>query len=30
MAKWPYNTDEWKAWLADKRASKNPPLPAAP
>jgi hypothetical protein len=30
MAKWLYNTPEWKQWLADVRAGKNPPLPAAP
>jgi WD40 repeat protein len=28
MAKWPYDKHEWKHWLADKRAGKNPPLPA--
>ena len=27
MEKWPYNTPEWKQWLADVRAGKNPPLP---
>jgi hypothetical protein len=27
MAKWPYDIAEWKQWLADKRAGKNPPLP---
>jgi WD40 repeat protein/signal transduction histidine kinase len=30
MAKWPYDTPEWKQWLSDVRAGKNPPLPAAP
>jgi WD40 repeat protein len=30
MEKWPYDTPEWKQWLADKRAGKNSPLPAAP
>ena len=30
MAKWPYDTPQWKQWLADKRAHKDPPLPAAP
>jgi hypothetical protein len=30
MEKWPYNTTEWKQWLADKRAGKNPLLPATP
>ena len=29
MEKWPYDTPEWKQWLTDKRAGKNPPLPAA-
>ena len=29
MEKWPYNTPDWKQWLADKRAGKNPQLPAA-
>ena len=29
MAKWPYGTPAWKQWLADKRAGRNPPLPAA-
>jgi WD40 repeat protein len=28
MAKWPYHTGEWKAWLRDTRAGKSPPLPA--
>jgi WD40 repeat protein len=28
--KWPYNAPVWKQWLADKRAGKNPPLPAEP
>ena len=28
-AKWPYDTPEWKQWLADTRAGKAPPLPAA-
>ena len=30
MEKWPYNTPEWKQWLADKRAGKTPPLPEGP
>jgi hypothetical protein len=30
MAKWPYDIVEWKQWLADKRAGKNPPLPPTP
>ena len=29
MAKWPYQTAAWKAWLADERAGKDPQLPAA-
>jgi hypothetical protein len=29
MAKWPYHTAAWKAWLTDARAGKNPPLPTA-
>jgi WD40 repeat protein/energy-coupling factor transporter ATP-binding protein EcfA2 len=29
MEKWPYDTLQWKQWLVDKRAGKNPPLPAA-
>jgi WD40 repeat protein len=28
LEKWPYNTDEWKQWLSDTRAGKNPSLPA--
>jgi len=28
MAKWPYHTAEWKAWLRDTRAGKTPALPA--
>jgi hypothetical protein len=28
MEKWPYDTPAWKQWLDDKRAGKNPPLPA--
>ena len=27
MEKWPYNTPEWKQWLADVRAGKHPQLP---
>ena len=27
MTKWPYDTPEWKQWLNDKRAGKNPLLP---
>jgi hypothetical protein len=30
MEKWPYNTPEWKQWLADTRAGNNPPLPDTP
>jgi hypothetical protein len=30
MEKWPYNSPGWKQWLINVRASKNPPLPAAP
>ena len=30
MQKWPYQTAEWKQWLADKRAGKNPPMPTGP
>jgi WD40 repeat protein len=29
MEKWPYDTPAWKQWLADVRAAKKPPLPAA-
>ena len=29
MAKWPYQTAAWKAWLTEQRAGKNPPLPTA-
>jgi len=29
MEKWPYDTAAWKQWLADVRADKKPPLPAA-
>jgi dipeptidyl aminopeptidase/acylaminoacyl peptidase len=28
MEKWPYNTPEWKQWLADVRLGKHPALPA--
>jgi WD40 repeat protein len=28
MKKWPYQTTEWKQWLADTRAGKKPPLPS--
>jgi hypothetical protein len=27
MEKLPYNTPEWKQWLADKKAGKQPMLP---
>ena len=30
LDKRPYDTPQWKQWLVDKRAVKNPPLPAAP
>jgi hypothetical protein len=30
MEKWPFNTPQWKQWLADARAGKEPPLPTAP
>jgi hypothetical protein len=30
MEKWPYDAPEWNQWLADTRAARNPPLPAAP
>jgi WD40 repeat protein len=30
LEKWPYHANEWKQWLSDSRAGKNPPLPAAP
>ena len=29
MRKRPYDALAWIQWLADKRAGKNPPLPAA-
>jgi hypothetical protein len=29
MQKWPYDAPAWVQWLADKRAGKNSPLPAA-
>jgi hypothetical protein len=29
MGKWPYNTEEWKLWLADKRNGRVRPLPSA-
>jgi WD40 repeat protein len=29
MEKWPYHEPTWKAWLADARAGKKLPLPAA-
>jgi WD40 repeat protein len=28
MEEWPYNTREWKHWLSNKQAGKNPQLPA--
>jgi WD40 repeat protein len=30
MGKWPYQTDDWKAWLKAKRANLTPPLPGTP
>jgi len=27
MEKWPYQSQDWKDWLKDKRANLNPPLP---
>lgn len=30
MGKWPYQTDDWKAWLKYTRASLAPPLPDTP
>jgi WD40 repeat protein len=29
MAKWPYNTEQWKAWLRQKKSGLSPPLPDA-
>jgi hypothetical protein len=29
MAKWPYQTEEWKSWLAQVKAGQSPPLPNA-
>jgi hypothetical protein len=28
MGKWPYNTHQWKQWLADKRAGRDSSLSA--
>ena len=30
LEKWPYHTPEWKQWLSERRAGRNPTLPAAP
>jgi hypothetical protein len=30
LEKWPYHTPEWKQWLSETRAGRNPPLPFAP
>jgi hypothetical protein len=30
LEKWPYHTPEWKQWITDTRAGKNPPLPCDP
>jgi WD40 repeat protein len=30
MEKWPYDTDAWRSWLAQKKAGLMPPLPQAP
>jgi WD40 repeat protein len=30
MAKWPYDTDEWRQWLAQKRSGENPGMPDGP
>jgi WD40 repeat protein len=30
MEKWPYDTPEWKQWLHETQAGKNPQMPAAP
>jgi WD40 repeat protein len=30
MGKWPYQTDDWKAWLKAKRENLSPPLPDTP
>lgn len=27
QGKWPYDTEEWRAWLAERLAGGNPPLP---
>ena len=27
MAKWPYDTTEWRQWLAQKRRGENPKMP---
>ena len=30
LEKWPYHTPEWKQWLSETRAGRNPPLPVVP
>ena len=30
LEKWPYHTPEWKQWLSESRAGRNPTLPFAP
>ncbi len=30
MAKWPYQTEDWRLWLKHERANANPPLPGMP
>jgi WD40 repeat protein len=30
MAKWPYQAEDWKSWLADKNKNLSPPLPDTP
>ena len=30
LEKWPYHTSEWKRWLTDIRAGKNPQRPSSP
>ena len=30
MAKWPYDTEDWRDWLEFVRSDQDPPLPASP
>jgi WD40 repeat protein len=30
LEKWPYHTSQWKRWLSEIRAGKNPPPPSSP